>query len=852
MATDLDKYYTIGPDADDAMKLLRPSTAYDQDATEYAANEYISRDFILATKPTLASDDSSPPHATTFSNVCESTNYLYGKYNTQIYRKLKSGGNWTAITGMAGIGFGWSDGGDRVCFLANDGDGYWTTTEGGATSASWNTVTTPLQITPGAGGVFAIGRGCGKYNGDTICLSEYDVSGAGDADNSDGKRIWRSADAGDTWATVQDCPDPGHFHCVGYHAATGYWFGFRGDGSNREVWKSVDGGENWTEVVSPNGIAEGQPVDILDVGDSRYLLLGSDSYYGICKYDCIDDKFVSSSASSILHRASNERIFYNLYYYEGIVYGFAETGTAVGDWPNSIPDELRRTTVFISTDKGDTFNPWFSINTPGAGNGLRYISGVADGKLYCNLKTGGVQSNKMLTIPTEANKRTFILTQDKEDNQLENDNRSHFITDASTWTIGADADETYNASGGLIGDKKSVEISKDVLSSDTFSTNDNQGGVANSNGKKWIARAYVKGSTGYQFVLNYMVHLYSSSARNGLYNFYKIDQDDYTEIIMQPDRMESINETNKAYDLVYALGTASAKYPAGNDYSLTFAGMTRSLYRGYFTEGTTDTAKTVYSRQFAVEDDWTIMETIIADLPSEFYVQYALFDSTKNYGQDVWIYYDSNADNETEAWFSSGGDPGVGALPGTDPAWVSAKSWKWHLYTLHNGENSWISVYMDSALSLVAGVAKDGYRFKADIYSDGVLSETITMAEPYAFRRFAQLDFGLSMNSSDDKLRFYVRTTDGIIEELVSTGTFAEFQNCILTETFAGRSSDNAAEGYMPQMCSWVLPQNNKQFDTAMSSSEIDTEMDNIDLEDSPLSTGSGISIYGTKQSIYK
>jgi len=854
MATDLDKYYTIGPDAEDAMKFLRPSTAYDQDATQYADNKYISRDFYIATKAELSADDSNPPHATDFFNVGESANYLYGKYNTQIYRKLKSGGNWTAITGMTGMSWGWSDGGSRICFMSDTtAAGYWTTTEGGATTSSWNTITTPLQFSPGAGSAFAIGRGSGEYNGDVICIAEYDVIGSGDPDNTDGKRIWRSTDAGDNWATVQDCADAGHFHCVGYHAATGYWVAFRGDEGAREVYKSTDNGATWTELTFDYGIAAGQPTDIQDCGDPRYVILGSDKVHGVYKFDMIDDKFVSSSPSHILHRNLNEHIFYNIYFKDGVMLCLPEMGAPVSALPGGIPDTHRRARVYVSGDCGKTFMPWFSDNFTGAGSGFRYISGVADGKVYINPKSATSRSNKMLPFPS-VSKRTFILVEDLQDSLWTDDNITDFDTDGSEWVDASSPNNstlTYSASGLISGN---VNFTKAVPSAEVHGapTRVSEASIPYGDMKCIQGRAYVRGETGTKWIAteNYIG---LSSWLPNYYYFAVTGDDKWYEVLANLIRPKGSSSLNSTMVSNFQIGTSAAKYPAGNTWDVTFGGLVNNHNRGHFSKASANTAKTTYSRQFAVEDDWTILETVIADLPVEGYLQFALWDTSRPYGDDNYCQYDHGATGKAQTWRNESGAtlPDTADPPGTEAGWVLQDSWKWHLFTLENGDNSWITVYLDTAYSVSGTTELDGLRFGVDIYKDGVLAETLTMTDQYAFSRFAQLEFGLSMKASDDKVRFYVRPNDGVIQEYASTGAYTEFQNKVLTETFAGRSSDNAAGGYMPQMCSWVLPQNNKQFDTAMSSSEIDTEMDNIDLEDSPLSTGSGTSIYGNNTSLY-
>jgi photosystem II stability/assembly factor-like uncharacterized protein len=65
-------------------------------------------------------------------------------------------------------------------------------------------------------------------------------------------RVWRSRDAGETWAELADgLPDAFYVAvmrdamCVDDHATPGLYFGAR----NGAVWGSADAGETWTEIV---------------------------------------------------------------------------------------------------------------------------------------------------------------------------------------------------------------------------------------------------------------------------------------------------------------------------------------------------------------------------------------------------------------------------------------------------------------------------------------------------------------------------------------------------------------------------------------------------------------------------
>jgi len=797
--------------AEDSIKFKRASTAYDHDGVLYAEDEYITRDFIIASKPVIAADDSHPPHASNFFNACETTNYLWGIYGYQLYKKVKSGGNWTAVTGVTG-GCAWSDSGQRLVILNGQSSGKYTKDEG----QTWNAVQTMPVWSNNVSNPYQ--SRWAAWKGDIVCLGEYDASGY-----YTGKKIWRSTDAGANWTTELDTEFKGHFHALGYHAATNKWVAFRGDGLMKQVWTSVDNGETWQQVTFDCGIPQDQPMSAIDYGDPRYLLCGSDQYGGVFKYDMIDDKFVSCSTEYILLRASQEAEPYCMYLHNEVLYVFPY---------DSSNQTYHRGVIYISTDYGATFSPWYQFYNGPAGNaeqrGVRFLSGLAQGKVYCNFQIDGVgRTNNTVQLPAKTAKRTFVLVEAAIDNKWEDDNVSHFINNADAFTVFNNSTKTYQNSGGLIGDKKSVNFTKAVPTDNVSGGHRITAGSENIDGTRYFGRIYVKGDTGPIFLITNLCHYLGAYAGNNyLYGLY---DSEYVEVLVATDKMYGLGSTNKSFSMTCSAGSASATYPSGSIWDVTFGGVVLNINRGHFTPGTTDTAKTSLARQFVVGNNWTVLETIIPDLPVECYYQYALWDASLNYGQNCWVYYDSDGDGETECWYSSAGDPSVGDVPGTDPDWVQVESWKWHVLTLDAGDGHRIVCYLDTTPYLSGGSELDGRKFKADIYTGGTYQETISITNPCAFLRFAQLDFGFTMKDADKNIRFYFRDNTGVIQEYVSTGIYPEFKNKTLTLKYETTTSNQmSTEVEMPQMCQWVLPHNNKQFAAAYSSSEIDTEMDNV------------------------
>jgi photosystem II stability/assembly factor-like uncharacterized protein len=90
------------------------------------------------------------------------------------------------------------------------------------------------------------------HDPDTVFV--FPISDAGARWPVDGKaRVWRSRDAGETWAPLGDGALPDDFYvavmrdamCTDTHESVGLYFG----GRNGAVWASADEGESWREVA---------------------------------------------------------------------------------------------------------------------------------------------------------------------------------------------------------------------------------------------------------------------------------------------------------------------------------------------------------------------------------------------------------------------------------------------------------------------------------------------------------------------------------------------------------------------------------------------------------------------------
>lgn len=130
---------------------------------------------------------------------------------------------------------------DRL-FMQNHG-GVYRSTDGGVT---WDSIEDGLPSNFGFPVVV--------HPQDPGCVYVFPLGGAGGRYPPDAKaRVWRSKDAGDTWAALGDGLPDG-FYCavmrdamtMDDHEQAGIYLGAR----NGSVWGSPDGGEHWSELVS--------------------------------------------------------------------------------------------------------------------------------------------------------------------------------------------------------------------------------------------------------------------------------------------------------------------------------------------------------------------------------------------------------------------------------------------------------------------------------------------------------------------------------------------------------------------------------------------------------------------------
>lgn len=108
--------------------------------------------------------------------------------------------------------------------------------------------------------------------GDVLFLAEYAGGGSPDA-----RYIYRSLDNGATWTTSYDSGGASaihHYHCGGYHSATGRVVWVTGDAGTRKFIYTDDWGESWADLITMNEI-DIQPTSLVELPDGR-MLCGSD------------------------------------------------------------------------------------------------------------------------------------------------------------------------------------------------------------------------------------------------------------------------------------------------------------------------------------------------------------------------------------------------------------------------------------------------------------------------------------------------------------------------------------------------------------------------------------------------
>ncbi|MHC4951398.1 MAG: WD40/YVTN/BNR-like repeat-containing protein [Planctomycetota bacterium] len=858
-AINLDSYYKIGPDPDDYIKFQRASTAYDGTGEDYASDVYITKDFILTSKITLVDDDSSPPAVTLWVPCAETTGHLWAVGDGGVYKKVKGSGNWTAVVsdGLdAGVLALWSDGENRlIAFEAATGV---YSTDGGT---SWTAIDTMPVNTPSVANPWQMVYGM-DFNGATAVVAEYDTSG-----NRLGQKIFKTTDSGATWAEVFDVDDDasylvgnnGHFHCVGYHAGQDKWMAATGDITNKRVYVSSDA-TTWTRVVFTHGVPVDQPIHLLDIGHSNYLVCGTDTWCGVLYYDMVNDVYITNSPEYFPYRYSQEGSMYMMYYYEGIIYAFPFDANTTS---------TKRGTVYCSNDGGIKWSPAFQYDLTQANSstGVRWLSGISEDNLYLSASNsasaGSAITTGMMTLPESVSTRTMILVQDEGLN-IQTPVAESELDESGIVNEFVDGDISLETSGGLIA-TNFTRVEKATPAGTTYT----QAYVSAStstiplNGERYGVRWYAKGETGMQYAQTYVQHATVTSSAGAL--FYGISDSNWHELL--GGLTVSKGSGNSLAMTEYMnVGGATSTYTANNTWQVDLGGCHVSLYRTYFSKGGTDTARTSLSRQYAVGSDWTLMETVVPDLPVQLYDQYNIWDNAVDYGQNLYIQFDADAaagtnddstwDGELSTYKSAGGNPAAGDNPKDDAAsWgTPIESWKWHIMTLDAGGGNRIVCYLDTNLTYDTGTVVDGLKIKADVYQANDYVDTMEVAAPYAFRRWSPIQIAFTCDSTSDDLAMFVRFNDGIIKHsgdgtntgLILAGTFTEFQDCVVTTSFSSNYSEQTlgTRYYMPQLTSWILPQNDKQFDTAYTSSEIDTEMDNVALSDNAIGGAGSGAIY--------
>lgn len=130
-------------------------------------------------------------------------------------------------------------------YLQNHGGGgvYRSDDEGG----SWQSIAGGLPVS------FGFPIVVHPHEPDTIYV--FPLQGAGGRFPAEAKaRVWRSTDAGETWAELGENGLPGEFYvgvmrdamCADDHDSPGLYFGAR----NGSVWASPDAGQTWTQAAS--------------------------------------------------------------------------------------------------------------------------------------------------------------------------------------------------------------------------------------------------------------------------------------------------------------------------------------------------------------------------------------------------------------------------------------------------------------------------------------------------------------------------------------------------------------------------------------------------------------------------
>jgi hypothetical protein len=689
------------PGCMDKFKFSRPSIAYNPDGTTSAENEVQRRTFALVNQSVIEYETICGEYD--LFHCCENAGYIFAaSSNGGVYRRAKHDGSWEQIAAdtTAQIVWAFRDG----TLFGDYAGSYRRSTDNGET---WTAVTTPPDVSQY--GYFQPDWSFACSEGGTAIMVEYGTYGIYPL----GRRIFRSVDGGDNWTTVFDAwpafdnVDIKHMHTVCWHRSTGKFVVSCGDVTRKRFLVSDDDGLTWTSWKWREGL---QPTQLLDYGDPTKILCGSDEYASVYTLD-----LVTGEAEQVVQNwnitNNSQALCFVLRYFDGVFYAFEY------DVRNTVTD--RRAKISVSKDlKHWAVYHQFTANE----RGVRYCSGVSDGKIYATLYT--TYGYNVDIIINEANIITqpLVVVNPASTNLLGTPNNSVSDTDLSAWdpyiSICELADE-----GGLFVTK----VPRFTMNSPTYDYMRFMHALSKASipmdGRQYVCRFWARGNSDDAYFLYYLSG--SGLASSGRFG-QLLKKDRWYEFCTAPLVFNGVGGYDDNGRLKVFVGEPGS-IPLGHEPEVYIGGVTINEDRSTFQMGGTPRAKTKIVKPVQVGDGWTSLLTIVTDARSEMLGQYKSWSSSVTYAEGVCVTYV----NKTYKSKSAGN---LNHIPSNlGDWWVLTDNWKWHIKTWEADHNDKLVLYLDSV----------DMKFKLDIISQGAIIETLTELYAFPFEWQSQMDFAV-------------------------------------------------------------------------------------------------------------
>jgi hypothetical protein len=546
-----------------------------------------------------------------------------------------------------------------------------------------------------------------------------------------------------------------------------------------------------------------QPVQVVDYGHPTRMLCGSDMFGGAYWLDLNTGYATPLLYDRLTQTANGQGYVWIIKRCNGILYAFQYDNSYT--WP-------KYSKVWISLNGQDWgtyyhLNGYFNGQDMGYVNGVRYISGAAQGYVHVTM------NRKMNFKLKEAalSKQSCALILPKFQNLLNTNNKSHFTVDATAWTDSGVNYTSGRETGGFFGDY-SLKIATQDPNQTSYGCLSTALGQATliCNGRNYIGHAWVKGDVGDNYGY---VTVQGSSGISVPSFFWTRNPDQWIDVITMPDKIVSSGAADVHGRISILLGSSGSQYSPQSSFSVSLGGAAIGTNPTNFVAGGTPRNSEQLVYVTAPGSQWTSFLTIFPDAaylhlkdyydPWRGYVIYDQNDyvcyKTGTTGQQREI-YKSNINNNTSR-------PPLNWTEVTSPAELP----RYHIKTWDVGFGNRLVLYLDCC----PYVYTEGCKIKLAIYREGQLLETLQHSFPFVWERRSQINIAISVG---ENIKMYFHHTGSTSpEEVVSTSANVAnalaagyFKNSVITHRYGDDGCYESLTFYTP------FP-NDKEFNSAMN-----------------------------------